>query len=542
MKQSNKLFVIESPGKSGAFKKILSNLYPEGDFYVIATYGRLFDLPEKEIGFDPISFDSKSWVVSNEKSANAVRRMSSLVDDVYLCTDNDVEGEVIASHVKHILGDKNFRRVRFNTIEEKHLREAISNARDLNSEIVSHGNKRRVLDRTIGYGFSNDKTPPFESVGRVLTPTLKSLSDSSFNKSSVYVDNMGDGISLKVDIKKEQMHLKDTLTYLIESAKKEVFELDEEHLVPNETQPWNYADAVINISTAINESPSSVADLLQENYEAGRLSYPRTDSRELSEESIIALSRFASFCGVDEFSTDRIKKRIEVGNELYSPSSQGAHAAITVTDYRSVTPGIALEDLSNNSSKVLKLISDNLLESGIESVERVASFKIDMSSDLGNFLNTNGLQYKAEKREKLKGRQFINDKKSKSKRVQDIDNRFDTFVFNLMVENDIGRPSTWAYHTDKIIDKYTTDNELNKRAFNALRYAEENLPGLLKPGAYSNVEKILMTKSDFKESIMKGFEFLGVSSEVFEDQMIKKGYSQPSVSFKEKASDFTPDF
>lgn len=170
---SKKLVIVESPAKAKKIQSLLGS-----DYVVTATVGHFRDLPVREIGVAAPDFRPQ-YVVSDDK-ASVVSKLKKLTKEssmVYLATDLDREGEAISWHLEQVLKPKNFKRMKFNAVTKKALLEAIQNAGDIDYKLVAAQEGRRVLDRLIGYIVSPLLTkmansPISLSAGRVQSSAL----------------------------------------------------------------------------------------------------------------------------------------------------------------------------------------------------------------------------------------------------------------------------------------------------------------------------------------------------------------------------------
>ena len=153
MANPSKLVIVESPSKAKTIGKYLGSEYT-----VKASMGHLRDLPKSTMGVDlEHDFTPKYIPVSGKESLiKELKEASAKADVVYLATDPDREGEAISWHLKELLNlsDEKARRVTFNEITEKVIKESIANYRDIDYDLVDAQQARRVLDRIVGYQLS----------------------------------------------------------------------------------------------------------------------------------------------------------------------------------------------------------------------------------------------------------------------------------------------------------------------------------------------------------------------------------------------------
>ena len=147
------LVVVESPTKAKTINKILGK-----DFVVKSCMGHVRDLPPKELGIDIENGFKPRYVTIRGKGKilGELRKSAQGADTIYLATDPDREGEAIAWHVAHAISrkDDDVRRILFNAITPKAVRESIENSAELDLQKVDAQQARRVLDRLVGYEIS----------------------------------------------------------------------------------------------------------------------------------------------------------------------------------------------------------------------------------------------------------------------------------------------------------------------------------------------------------------------------------------------------
>ena len=150
MGNQNNLVIVESPSKAKTIGRYLGPGYT-----VRASMGHLRDLPKSKMGVDLEKDFTPQYipVKGKEELIRELKKEAAKADTVYLATDPDREGEAISWHLKELLGlpDSKAKRVTFNEITQKVVRESIANPRDIDYDLVDAQQARRVLDRIVGY-------------------------------------------------------------------------------------------------------------------------------------------------------------------------------------------------------------------------------------------------------------------------------------------------------------------------------------------------------------------------------------------------------
>jgi DNA topoisomerase I len=182
------LVLVESPAKAKPIAKYLSRIDPKHTYTVLASYGHVRDLKRKELSIEIVGANrfEPTYDVLPEKQ-EVVERLRAAVkkhDLVLLASDQDREGESIAWHVLQITRPKAFKRITFNEITEKGLREALAHPRAIDMDLVNAQQARRMLDRLVGFKLSPVLWRHFESgrfqtlsAGRVQSAALKLVAD-----------------------------------------------------------------------------------------------------------------------------------------------------------------------------------------------------------------------------------------------------------------------------------------------------------------------------------------------------------------------------
>lgn len=294
-----KLLIIESPGKAKKLRSILG----EG-WRVEASFGHVRDLPPEgglHVGDGP-EFKPHYQVKADRK--DTIKRLRSMAEgaDVYLGTDPDREGEAIAWHLAQCLKLRAPKRVRFTEITEKAVRAAVAAPTSLNYGLVGAQEARRVLDRLVGFRVSpalQRRTGLQVSAGRVQTPAVRLVVQrereirgfvakpyfvvrlhGTGGEGDWWLDLVGDG--------------EDRDELLLDRAVADRLAVTESVAVQRCTQKTESENPPAPLVTSTLQQLASVKlglsakaamDLAQRLYEAGHITYHRTDNPNLSEES-----------------------------------------------------------------------------------------------------------------------------------------------------------------------------------------------------------------------------------------------------------------
>ncbi len=297
---SYKLLIVESPAKAKTIEKYLKEL---GNFKVTASVGHVRDLPKSnktaidiEAGFVP------NYEISQgkEKVIFDIKKLAKGADEVLLATDPDREGEAIAWHLQEALGLKNPKRVVFNEITEGAVKEAVQNPRQVDLNLKTAQEARRVLDRLVGYDLSGliwKKVRYGLSAGRVQSPALRILMERerlirAFIPETFWILDAKlknkDGIEIETFCE-EEIRDKKEVRRILDDAQKEDWKIKDIKKTDAKRQPkapFTTSTLQQSSSTRLGFSPANTMRIAQKLYEAGHITYMRTDSTNLSQTAI----------------------------------------------------------------------------------------------------------------------------------------------------------------------------------------------------------------------------------------------------------------
>lgn len=348
---AKRLLIVESPTKARTIGKYLGK-----DYDVIASVGHVRDLPKSnkdavdiESGFIPryvVSADKREVIAKIERAAEKA-------DEIYLATDPDREGEAIAWHIKEVAGLKKPKRVVFHEITKDAIEEALAHPRDIDENLRRAQEARRVLDRIVGYDLSGliwKKVRYGLSAGRVQSPALRILAErereiKAFIPVTYFVLNAL--FQTKLNLKSDSQGSTLNTTCVEEPATKEeadrivnagrsahwsVASVTEKSEERNPRPPFTTSTLQQTASTRLGFAPSRTMRAAQKLYEAGHITYMRTDSVNLSKEAVAKMASVVE----KEFGKEYLLVRVY---KTTSKNAQEAHEAIRPTDPARVRAG-----------------------------------------------------------------------------------------------------------------------------------------------------------------------------------------------------------
>jgi DNA topoisomerase-1 len=335
-RMGNRLLIVESPTKAKTIGQYLGK-----DYTVLASVGHVRDLPKSnkdavdiEGGFIP------RYVISADKREviEKIERAAAKADEVYLATDPDREGEAIAWHIKEVAGLKNPQRVVFHEITKAAIEEALAHPRKIDEDLRRAQEARRVLDRIVGYDLSGliwKKVRYGLSAGRVQSPALRILAEREreiksfipviyFVLSALFNSKAGDILTTCT----EQPATKEEADHIVElgkAAKWSIADVTEKSEERNPRPPFTTSTLQQAASTRLGFAPSRAMRAAQKLYEAGHITYMRTDSVNLSEEAVAKMASVIT----QEFGKDYLQVR---AYKTTSKNAQEAHEAVRPTE------------------------------------------------------------------------------------------------------------------------------------------------------------------------------------------------------------------
>jgi len=364
------LVIVESPAKAKTIEKFLGK-----DFKVESSFGHIADLPSKELGVDVDNNFAPKYIVDKDKKA-LVKKLKDLADKaetIWLASDEDREGEAISWHLAEELklDKKKTKRIVFNSITKSAIQKAIENPREINYDLVNAQQARRVLDRLVGYELSPvlwKKIKPGLSAGRVQSVAVRLIVErerdiEAFNPEAAYRISgefkTNEGSIFTAKLNKTYASQKEAEAFLKENigANFSVASLDKKPAKKSPAAPFTTSTLQQEASRKLYFSVSRTMQVAQRLYEAGLITYMRTDSVNLSKDALDA----AKDAIISNYGKEYSKVRNFTGK---SKGAQEAHEAIRPTEMTNQSPS-----LERDQSKLYELIWKRTLASQMSDAE-----------------------------------------------------------------------------------------------------------------------------------------------------------------------------
>jgi DNA topoisomerase-1 len=332
------LVIVESPAKAKTIEKFLGS-----DFQVESSYGHIADLPSKEIGVDVLNGFKPKYEVSSDKKAlvTKLKGLAKNAEMVWLASDEDREGEAISWHLAEELKlDKSkTKRIVFHEITKNAILKAIDNPREIDYNLVNAQQARRVLDRLVGYELSPvlwKKVKGGLSAGRVQSVSVRLIVErereiqefkpiASYSVTAEFTNEAGKVVKAKLPknfgTKKEA---EDFLNKNISSTYK-VADLETKPTKKSPAAPFTTSTLQQEAARKLYLPVGITMQIAQRLYEAGLITYMRTDSVNLSKEASDAAQAEITKSYGKEYSKPRTFN-------TKSKGAQEAHEAIRPTD------------------------------------------------------------------------------------------------------------------------------------------------------------------------------------------------------------------
>lgn len=497
------LLIVESPAKAKTIEKILGK-----DFLVKSCYGHIRDLEKDEMGVDLNKNYEPRYVVSDDKIkvVNELKKLAKSSEEVWLASDEDREGESISWHLAEALGlDVNStKRIVFHEITAPAIKKAVANPRLINMNLVNAQQARRVLDRLVGFELSPvlwKKVKPSLSAGRVQSVAVRLIVErereitafiptSSFKVEAFFTApdihqksiNFKAEASLKLPTKQDaEQFLKSCI-----NANYSVASVEVKPSKRNPAPPFTTSTLQQEASRKLGYGVSKTMLVAQKLYEAGYITYMRTDSVNLSDTARADIENAI----VNNYGEKYFKQRFYKNK---NETAQEAHEAIRPTYMNNKT--IADDD----GRRLYELIWRRTIASQMSEAEfEKTTAKINISSNKEQLTATGEvLMFDGFLKVYLEGKDDEEDEDSTTlpplKVAQNLDfkemiatERFtkpparytEASLVKTMEELGIGRPSTYAPTISTIIKRTyveKADREGKKRDFQVLKLSNNQI-------------------------------------------------------------------
>ena len=331
------LVIVESPAKAKTIEKFLGK-----DYVVMSSYGHIRDLRKHGFSIDVENNFTPEYEIPEDKAdlVKRLRKAAKEADVVWLASDEDREGEAIAWHLAEVLGldPSTTRRIVFHEITKPAILNAIANPRHIDIHRVNAQQARRVLDRIVGFELSPvlwKKIKPALSAGRVQSVAVRLICErekeirefvpeSFFRVTGIFQDE--DTREFKAEMTERLPDREDAVAYLKEckDAKFTVGEILVKPLTRAPQPPFTTSTLQQEAARRLGFSVSKTMSIAQKLYEAGKITYMRTDSTNLSDLALGSIKKYIT----DNLGKEFLKVR---KYHTQSKGAQEAHEAIRPT-------------------------------------------------------------------------------------------------------------------------------------------------------------------------------------------------------------------
>ena len=334
---SKNLVIVESPAKAKTIEKFLGD-----KFKVVSSYGHISDLPAKELGVDVAGDFSPNYIVNDDKKkvVRELRTLAKKAETIWLASDEDREGEAIAWHLAQQLdlNQQSTKRIVFHEITKDAIQNAIQHPRSINQHLVDAQQARRVLDRLVGYELSPilwRKVKGGLSAGRVQSVSVRIIVErereieaftpkASYKIQAVFLTNSGKAIKASSAATYETAEEANAFLSQNIGAAFAVSNLEKKPARKSPTAPFTTSTLQQEASRKLGFSVSRTMSNAQRLYEAGHITYMRTDSVNLSKQALNEAREVITNSYGPEYAQTRVFKTKNKG-------AQEAHEAIRPT-------------------------------------------------------------------------------------------------------------------------------------------------------------------------------------------------------------------
>jgi DNA topoisomerase-1 len=368
------LVIVESPAKAKTIEKFLGK-----DFRVVSSFGHIRDLAKKNLGIDTKNDFSPEYEIPKEKAkvVGELKKAAAESKNIWIASDEDREGEAIAWHLASVLNlDLNTtKRIVFHEITKDAIADAILNPRQIDMNLVNSQQARRILDRIVGFEISPvlwKKVQPALSAGRVQSVAVRLIvererdiisfkSESSFRINGIFKTDLSgsENNTIRAEAAKRFPDEKEAVKFL-ELCIASEFRVNNVTIKPgtrSPAPPFTTSTLQQEAYRKLGFSVSQTMAVAQKLYEAGKITYMRTDSTNLSK---LALTKSRELI-ISEFGEKYSRTR---QFKTRSKGAQEAHEAI-----RPTYPDTAAITGNQNEKKLYELIWKRTIASQMSDAE-----------------------------------------------------------------------------------------------------------------------------------------------------------------------------
>ncbi len=296
------LVIVESPAKAKTIEGFLGKEYT-----VTSSFGHVRDLPPSALGVHIEKDFTPEYEIPRDKKilVSNLKKLSKKAETVWLATDEDREGEAISWHLAESLQlkDSDYKRIVFHEITKKAITEAIDKPRSINHNLVNAQQARRILDRLVGFELSPllwKKVKPALSAGRVQSVAVRLIVErekeiqafkpaSSFRVTAIFdAEHKGQRVKIRAELSERFKGHKEAAAFL-EKCTDATFTIEKVETRPvkkSPAPPFTTSTLQQEAARKLGFSVSRTMLLAQKLYEAGKITYMRTDSVNLSESAM----------------------------------------------------------------------------------------------------------------------------------------------------------------------------------------------------------------------------------------------------------------
>lgn len=358
MSMPENLIIVESPAKAKTIEKFLGN-----DFKVMSSYGHIRDLKGNSFSIDVENNFMPEYVIPEEKEqvVNELRKAAKKAKTVWLASDEDREGEAIAWHLAEVLGldPKTTKRIVFHEITKKAILNAIKHPRTIDLARVDAQQARRVLDRIVGFELSPvlwKKVKPALSAGRVQSVAVRLIAEREeeiknfvperyFRVAGHFTSDGGINVRGEYSRKPANEEQAENLLRQCTGAKFTVSDVSTKPITKSPAPPFTTSTLQQEAARKLGFSVAQTMRVAQRLYEAGHITYMRTDSLNLSDDAVKSIAKAVS----TQMGEQYVKLR---QYHTQAKGAQEAHEAIRPTVISTVSPA----GVSDNERRLYNLI------------------------------------------------------------------------------------------------------------------------------------------------------------------------------------------